>query len=42
VARTVDRRDVCRILVIRFEGKKTIGGPGRRREDNIKMDLQDV
>ena len=24
------------------EGKRPLGGPGRRWEDNIKMDLQEV
>jgi hypothetical protein len=35
-------RDVYRILVGKPEGKKPLGRPGRRLEDNIKMDLQKV
>jgi hypothetical protein len=32
----------CRILVGRPEGRRPLGRPRRRWEDNIKMDLQDV
>jgi len=42
VARTVACKGVCRFLVSRSEGKKTLGRPGLRKENNIKMDLQDV
>ena len=35
------RRDVYRILVGKHEGKRPLGIP-RRREDSIKMDLQEV
>jgi hypothetical protein len=35
-------RGVCRILVEKREGKRTLGRPGRRWEDNIKMALQIV
>jgi hypothetical protein len=42
VARTGERRAVCRVLVGRAEGKKPLGKPRRRREGNIKMDLQEV
>jgi hypothetical protein len=31
-----------RILVGKPEGKRSLGIPGRRWEDNIKMDLQEV
>jgi len=37
-----ERRDVYRILVGRPEGKRPLGRPRFRWEDNIKMDLQDV
>jgi hypothetical protein len=37
-----ERRGVCRILVGKPERKSTLGRPGRRWEDNIKMDLQEV
>jgi hypothetical protein len=35
-------RDVYRILAGKPEGKRPLVGPRRRREDNIKMDLQEV
>jgi hypothetical protein len=38
----VERRGVCRFLVLKPEGKRTLGGARRRREDNIKLDLQEV
>jgi hypothetical protein len=37
----VERR-VHRVLVGKPEGKRPLGRPRRRWEDNIKMDLQDV
>ena len=30
------------VLVVKPEGKRPLGIPRRRREDNIKMDLQEV
>jgi hypothetical protein len=36
-----DRR-VYRMLVGKHEGKRPLGRPRRRWEDNIKMDLQEV
>jgi hypothetical protein len=41
VART-ERRGVYRVLVGRPEGKRPLGTPRHRRDDNIKMDLQEV
>jgi hypothetical protein len=35
-------RGVYRILVGRPEGKKPLGRPRRRWEDNIKMDFREV
>jgi hypothetical protein len=35
-------RGVHRVLVVRPEGKRPLGKPRRRWEDNIKMDLQEV
>jgi hypothetical protein len=35
-------RGVHRVLVGKPEGKRTLGRPGRRWEDNIKRDLQEV
>ena len=37
-----ERRGVYRVLVRKPEGKRPLGRPRRRREENIKMDLQDV
>jgi hypothetical protein len=37
-----DRRGVYRVLVGKHEGKRQLGRPRRRWEDNIKMDLQEV
>ena len=42
VARMVERRGVCRVLVRKTEGKRPLGRPRSRRGDNIKMDLQEV
>ena len=36
------RRGVCRVLAVKSEGKRPLGRPKRRREDNIKIDLQEV
>ena len=35
-------RGVPKVLVGKPEGKRTLGRPRRRWEDNIKMDLQEV
>ena len=32
----------CRVLVGKPEGKRPLGRPSRRWQDNIKMDLQEV
>jgi hypothetical protein len=37
-----DRRGAYRILVGRPEGKRPLGRPRLRWEDNVKMDLQEV
>ena len=42
VARMGEGRGVHRVLVGKPEGKRPLGRPRRRREDNIKMDLQEV
>jgi len=36
-----ERRGVYRVLVGKPEGKRPLGRPRRRREDNIKMNFQD-
>jgi hypothetical protein len=35
-------RRVYRVLVVRPEGKRPLGRPRRRWEDNIKMDLREI
>jgi hypothetical protein len=35
-------RCLCRVLVGRSEGKRSLGRPRRRLEDNIKIDLRDT
>jgi len=42
VARMGKRRGVYRVLLGRPEGKRPLGRPRRRWEDNIKVDLQEV
>jgi len=37
-----ERRDVYRVMVGKPEGKRPLGRPRHRWEDNIKMDLQAV
>ena len=39
VARMGERRGVYRVLVGKPEGKKLLGRPRRRWEDNIKMEM---
>ena len=42
VARVGEERDVHRVLVGKPEGKRPLGRPRRRWEDNIKMHFQEV
>jgi hypothetical protein len=42
VARMGEGRGVYRVLVGRPENKRPLGGPRRRLEDNIKMDLREI
>ena len=42
VARMEHSRNAYRIVVGKSEGKKPLGWPRRRWEDNIKMDLREV
>ena len=42
VASIVERRGVYRVLVGKPGGKRPLGRPRRRWEDNSKMDLQEV
>jgi hypothetical protein len=41
VARMLEERGVHRVLVGKPEGNRPLGRPKRRREDNIKMDVQE-
>ena len=42
VARMEEGRGVHKVLVGKPEGKRPLGRPRRRWEDNIKMDIQEV
>jgi len=42
VAHIGEERGVHRVLVGKPEGKRSLGRPRHRWEDNIKMDLQEV
>ena len=42
VARMEQSRNAFRVLVGKPEGKRPLGRPRRRSEDNIKMDLREV
>ena len=42
VARIRERRGVYRVLVGKPEGKRSLGRPSRKWEDNIKIGLQEV
>ena len=42
MARMGEGRGVHRVLVGKPEGKRPLGRPRRRWDDNIKMDLQEV
>jgi hypothetical protein len=37
-----EKRNAYRILVGKPEGKRPLGNPRRRWEDNIKMDLREI
>jgi len=38
----VERRCVYRVLVAETKGKKPLGRPSRRWENNVEMDLQEM
>jgi hypothetical protein len=42
VARMWKRRGLCRVLMGKSEGKRPLGRPRPRWEDNTKLDLQEV
>jgi hypothetical protein len=37
-----EKRNACRVLVGKPEGKKPLGGPRHRWVNNIKMDLREI
>ena len=42
MARNEERRGTYRVLLGKPEGRRTLGRPRRRGNDNIKMDLQEI
>jgi hypothetical protein len=42
VERMWEGRGACRVLVGKPEGKRPLGRPRRRWEDNVRMDLREV
>jgi len=42
VARIMERKGICRVLVGKRDGKRPLGRHSRRWEDNIKIDFQEV
>ena len=42
VARMEEGRNVFKILIGKPAGKRTLGRPRRRWEDNIRMDLEEI
>jgi hypothetical protein len=42
VARMVESRGVCGVLMGKLEGKRPLGRPRRRWEDNLKTDIKEV
>jgi len=42
VTRRVERRGAYRVLMGKREGKRPLGRPRRRWEDNIKVDLKEI
>ena len=42
IARMVEKRGVYRVLVAKPEGRRPLGRPRHRWEDNIRMDFREV
>jgi hypothetical protein len=42
VAQMKDKRNACKLLVGKPEGKRPIGRPGGRWVDNVKTDLRGI
>jgi hypothetical protein len=42
IVRMAEKRNACRILVRKLEGKRPLGRPRRTWEDNIKMSLKEI
>jgi hypothetical protein len=38
----LEEKNACRVLVRKPEGKRLLGRPRRRSEDNIKTDLREI
>jgi hypothetical protein len=38
----MENRNTYRVLAEKTDGKRPLGSPSRRREDNIKMNLRDI
>jgi hypothetical protein len=42
IARTLEKRNICRILVGKPERKRPLGRPRRRWVDNVNMNLREI
>jgi hypothetical protein len=42
VARMGEEKNVYRVLMVKSEGKRSVGRPRRRWEDGIRMDLREI
>jgi hypothetical protein len=42
LGRVGEMRNVYKVLVTKFEGKRPLGRPTHRWEDNIRMDLREI
>ena len=42
MAHAGERRNACRDLVIKYEGRRLLGRPRHRREGNIEIDLKET
>jgi hypothetical protein len=42
VARMWEGRGIYRVLIGRLEGKRPLGRPRHRQEDNVKIDLREI
>jgi hypothetical protein len=42
IAYTGEKRNACRIVVVKLKGKRPLGRPGLRRENNITINLGEI